>query len=131
MKTLYPINELRQQHQQFLKDLDVLEEVIMPLNLPGTFVVSSSSRLEVNTLEDLHLARKILRDAFGWRDELANKFYSYGTIIATYQQTSGDTPLEFKLWLSAPPETFPPEVLGNCQLVLYNKTEYQVVCKVD
>jgi len=123
----------RKRAEAILAQLDALVEV-EKLTIPGRFVYSppADSRLCVKNLDELHEARGVLRKKYGWQDAIANKFYSCGIVIATYRPAETvKLPLPFELWLEAPPETFPQEVLGKCKLVLSDTVqEYDVICEI-
>ena len=126
------VNDIREQAKKMAEQFKGLEKLIK-MEIPGRFVFAPphSSRLCVETLSDLHEARKILRDKFGWEDQLNNKFYSCGNIIATYQpDASVDLPFFFSLWVDAPADRFPSELLGNCKVEKVSRETYDIICPI-
>lgn len=126
------IEEMEKDALQAIESLKGLR-ALMPLNLPGKFVFSppDNSRITVSSLAELHEVRSLLREHFGWKDKIANKFYSCGVVIATYRPTEDvKLPIPFELWVEAPPELFPKEILGDCHLKPYTRNEYNVVCSI-
>ena len=108
-------------------------EEVLAAGLPGEFAFCppDSNRVVVHTLSELHDARQKLRELYGWKDSLITKFSSGGLIIATYRpDKSVCLPLPFELWISAPPESFPPEILGDCRIETRQSTDYTVVCPI-
>lgn len=133
MKLTYgtTIDSIKEQAQAMLAQADVLGGLLDVPGIPGQFVFSPplSNRLVVESLEELHAARVALRKLFGWRDHIHNKFFSCGSVIVVYRpEDDVILPLPFALWVNAPPETFPMELLGSCQLVPREATDYDVVC---
>lgn len=123
------IDGIRKQAQSMLDQADALEK-LLDMEIPGRFVFSPpSSRLCVASLEELHAARKVLRERFDWKDDLANKFFSCGAVIVTYRPRDYvKTPLPFELWVEAPPESFPEKLLGGCRVEKYERADYAIVC---
>lgn len=110
-------------------------EEVLAAGLPGEFAFCppDNNRVVVHTLSELHEARQKLRKLYGWEDSLTNKFASGGLIIATYEPYKSTVfclPLPFSLWISAPPESFPLEILGNCRIETRQSTDYTVVCPI-
>lgn len=126
------IAEIRQQAEAIIEQSGVLEK-LMEMEISGHFVFSppTGSRLCVTSLADLHEARVVLRERFGWKDHLANKFFCSGDVIVTYiPEEDVELPLPFSLWVEAPPESFPEELLGECKLERFNRTEYNIICPI-
>ena len=130
MKYRIPIEHIINEAQAVLREAEALEE-LNDLDLPGVFVFAApaGSRLVVGTLEEFHTARTVLRREFGWKDKLNNKFFSGGVAIVTFAPAEDVVlPLHFELWVESPPESFPPELLGNCKIVKCDNPEYAIVC---
>ena len=133
MKLYNSVETIKQQAQAMLDQVEALSEMV-ELDVPGNFIFSppTSSRLSVSSLEELHAARMVLRERYGWRDRIHNKFFSCGNVIVTYIPDEGvKLPLPFELWIEAPPESFPEKLLGDCKLVRRESAEYNVVCSVE
>jgi hypothetical protein len=124
------VDDAREKAQAMLAQVDAVEQ--LPRELPGRFIFSppDNNRLEVETLAELHEARAILRERFGWKDEIRSKFYSCGLVIVVYAPAEDvQLPLPFELWVSAPPESFPKELLGDCVLQpIEPESRYTIVC---
>ena len=132
MKLSNSVEEIKQTATAMLEQVDALEKLAV-LDLPGRFVFSplTSSRLCITSLEELHAARTVLREAFGWKDHMENKFFSCGMVIVTYAPREDvKLPLPFQIWVEAAPDTFPKELLGDCKLVKYDREDYSLVCSV-
>lgn len=132
MKLYSSIEEIRQAAIAMIDQADALEE-LAALDIPGRFVFSppASNRLCISGVEELHVARTALRKAFGWRDRMENKFFSCGNVIVTYAPSEDvKLPLPFQIWVVAPPESFPKELLGDCKIVKYDREDYNIVCSL-
>ena len=130
MKFRISIEQCVNDAKAVIREADSLD-LLTDLDLPGEFVFSapSSSRLVVKSLEELHIARAVLRREFGWKDKIQNKFFSSGVVIVTYAPDEEVVlPLRFALWVESPPQSFPPELLGNCIVEECDNTEYRIVC---
>lgn len=132
MKALFSVEDLRQKAISTLDQLTEFEKML-ELDIPGNFVFDTGlSRLVVETLPELSAARKALRKHFKWKDHIALKFYCNGRIIVTYRpDESIKLPLPFELWVNAPPETFPKELLGGCILQPVESDDYTIVCPIN
>ena len=132
MKISNSIEEIKQTAMAMLEQVDALEK-LTTLDLPGQFIFSppKGSRLCISSLDELHMARAILREKFGWRDSMENKFYSCGMVIVVYAPNKDvKLPLPFNIWVQASPDEFPKELLGDCQLVKYASEDFTIVCPV-
>ena len=132
MELLNSIAQIKQTAAAMIEQADALEK-LTALDLPGRFVFSppTDSRLCISSLDELHKARTVLREAFGWRDHMVNKFFSCGVVIVTYSPSEDvKLPLPFHIWVEAPPESFPKELLGDCKVVKYDREDYNIVCPV-
>jgi hypothetical protein len=132
MKLSNSIEEIRQTATAMLEQADVLGK-LAELDLPGRFVFSppTGSRLCISSLDELHQARTVLREAFGWSDRMEDKFASCGAVIVTYSPNKDvKLPLPFQIWVEASPESFPKELLGDCKVVKYYREDYSIVCPV-
>ncbi len=132
MRLYNSIEEIKQTANAMLEQAGALEKLVA-LDLPGRFIFSppTSSRLSLTSLDELHAARTALRKYFGWRDRLENKFYSCGVVIVTYVPNEEvKLPLPFQIWVEAPPESFPKELLGDCKVVEYDRKDYNIVCPI-
>jgi len=132
MKLSNSIEEIKQTATAMLEQADALGK-LAELDLPGRFVFSppTCNRLCISSLDELHQARTVLREAFGWRDRMEDKFASCGVVIATYSPNEDvKLPLPFQIWVEASPELFPKELLGDCKVVKYDREDYSIVCPV-
>ena len=123
---------IRQIAQQTLDELHLLDEVLA-IDAPGEFVFSppAASRLVVRTMDELHAARVALRERFGWRDHLANKFTSGGQVIVTFKpEPDVKLPFRFALWVDDKADTFPKELLGACRVERVQSSELAIACPV-
>jgi len=129
MKTRISLDYYRESAETTLKQIDAAQQML-ELDLPGVFVFSPPvNRITVDNMADLHAVRAILREKYGWTDELQSKFYSCGDIIVIFRPPNYDNlPVPFDLWVEAPPESFPAELLGDCKLEPRTSTEYDIVC---
>lgn len=130
MKLYMTTEKIKEQAEETLKQLGKLDELIK-LDLPGQFVFSPPShRLVVTNLDELHQARKVLRETFGWRDKVDNKFFSCGKVIVTFVPVDTELPIHFAIWVESPPDSFPKILLGECILVKHDEVVYNIMCKV-
>ncbi len=133
MNMRLPIELVKENCLKTLKQVESIE-TLQVLDLPGEFVFSppDGNRLCVGSISELHEARSVLREKFGWKDSIGNKFFSQGRVIVTYQpDESVELPLPFELWVEAEPAQFPTQLLGDCRIVESPAIpDYSIVCPI-
>jgi len=112
------------------KVIDLLKEIKHPEECPGYVVICSAAELNIRikNMDELHQARKFLRDEFGsWKDELSTIWVVSGAHASWYGKIGE---VRICIWLSCDPGDFPEQLKKDgCSFQMVSREELAYVCE--